>query len=420
MPMEEIILGREQSDLKKFGKRGTAYIGKHLVKAGFDYNLTNPVFLDMAQPHVALIVGKRGSGKSFTMALMAEEVMNLPADVRDSLSVLIVDTMGIFWSMKIANDSALLQLREWGVQPKGFPVQNLVPKGFEQVYKEKHLGFDGAFSLQPSALSAGDWALTFGIQLTEPEGILLQRALKKLEGKKYGLENILKEIEGDKKSGEKERLSLENRFYGAENWGIFSDKDLRIEDIMKPGSVTILDVSLMDWAVRSLFLGFLAREIYSVRISARREEESALIAGEEKRKVPLTWIMVDEAHNFIGSERETASTGPFLTLLRQGRQPGISLVLATQRPNKLHEDAIAQADLVIAHRLTAKPDMEALSGIMQTYLLEDLRKNITDLPKTKGSAVVLDDNSERLFNVQIRMRQSWHAGSTPSALKQKG
>ncbi|HLD42079.1 MAG TPA: DUF87 domain-containing protein, partial [archaeon] len=147
MAVEEIVLGRGQNELKKFGKRGCAYIGKHLVKAGFDYNLTNPVFVDLAQPHVVLIVGKRGSGKSFTMALLAEEVLNLPVEVRESLSVLIVDTMGIFWSMKVANDPALIQLREWGMQPKGFPVQNLVPAGFTEAYKEKHMGFDGAFSL---------------------------------------------------------------------------------------------------------------------------------------------------------------------------------------------------------------------------------------------------------------------------------
>jgi hypothetical protein len=56
---------------------------------------------------------------------------------------------------------------------------------------------------------------------------------------------------------------------------------------------------------------------------------------------------------------------------------------------------------------------------MQTYLLEDIRKSITDLPRTKGSALILDDNSERLFNVQIRPRRSWHAGGSPTALKEK-
>jgi len=41
------------------------------------------------------------------------------------------------------------------------------------------------------------------------------------------------------------------------------------------------------------------------------------------------------------------------------------------------------------------------------------------LPKTKGAALILDDNSERIFNVQIRPRQSWHAGGSPAALKEK-
>jgi len=63
--------------------------------------------------------------------------------------------------------------------------------------------------------------------------------------------------------------------------------------------------------------------------------------------------------------------------------------------------------------------LDALSAIMQTYLLFDIKKSISFLPKTKGSAVILDDNSERLFNVQIRPRISWHAGASPVAIKEK-
>jgi hypothetical protein len=47
----------------------------------------------------------------------------------------------------------------------------------------------------------------------------------------------------------------------------------------------------------------------------------------------------DEIENFIPAKKETAATHDILTLLKQGRQPGISLVLITQRPNKIHEDA---------------------------------------------------------------------------------
>jgi DNA helicase HerA-like ATPase len=128
---------------------------------------------------------------------------------------------------------------------------------------------------------------------------------------------------------------------------------------------------------------------------------------------------MDEAHNFLPAQGETAATHGLIILVTMGRQPGISCVFITQRPNKLHETAIAQADLVISHRLTAKPDLDALSAIMQTYMLEDIRKSITNLPKTKGSALVLDDNSERLFNIQIRPRYSWHAGGSPLAMAEE-
>jgi DNA helicase HerA-like ATPase len=132
----------------------------------------------------------------------------------------------------------------------------------------------------------------------------------------------------------------------------------------------------------------------------------------------MVWIIMDEAHNFVPEGSETAATKDMITLVTQGRQPGISTVFITQRPNKLHETVIAQSDFVIAHRLTAKPDLDALAQIMQTYFLEDIRRSITDLPKSKGAALILD-NSERLFNIQVRPRASWHSGGSPIAIREK-
>jgi hypothetical protein len=74
----------------------------------------------------------------------------------------------------------------------------------------------------------------------------------------------------------------------------------------------------------------------------------------------------------------------------------------------------------LSHRLTARVDIEALRGIMQTYVLEDIQELINTLPRLKGSAIVLDDNSERLYSIQVRPRLSWHAGGSPSAIKPKG
>ena len=47
-------------------------------------------------------------------------------------------------------------------------------------------------------------------------------------------------------------------------------------------------------------------------------------------------------------------------LLREGRQPGISLVLATQQPGQIHKDVMTQSDIVISHRVTSATDLEAL------------------------------------------------------------
>ena len=415
--LENIIVGREPADTQKYGSKGCVFLGKHTVSAGFETNLTNPILVDVAEPHVMLIVGKRGSGKSYSAAVIAEEIMQMPTEIRNQLSVIMIDTAGIFWSMKEPNDQALLLLKKWNLEPKTFDTKNIIPLGLADFYKKNKIDFDDTFAIRPSDLTAGDWALTFGINLLEPLGVLLERIMKKLQGKDFTLDDIIHAIEKDDKSDSKERRALANRFAAGETWGIFSKEATPIEKFLVPGIATVLDVSLQEWNVRNLMLGVLARKLYEARTGARREEEIAFMEGESKRKMPLVWLILDEAHNFAPSESETSATGALLTLVRQGRQPGISTVFITQRPNRLHEDVIAQSDFVLAHRLTAKQDLDALGTVMQACLLEDIRKLISEMPKTKGAGIILDDNSERLFAIQVRPRQSWHAGGTASALK---
>ena len=143
----------------------------------------------------------------------------------------------------------------------------------------------------------------------------------------------------------------------------------------------------------------------------------SFLIGEEKKEVPLVWLFIDEAHEFLPLNGKTVATDALVQLLREGRQPGISLVLATQQPGQIHRDAMTQSDIVIAHRVTAQPDLEALNYIMQSYLLKNIKKYIGDLPDLKGSAIILDDNSERIYPMRIRPRFTWHGGEAPTALK---
>jgi len=77
---------------------------------------------------------------------------------------------------------------------------------------------------------------------------------------------------------------------------------------------------------------------------------------------------------------------------------------------------MTQSDIVISHRVTSQPDLEALNHIMQSYLLESIKKYMDDLPSLKGSAIVLDDNSERIYPIRIRPRFTWHGGEAPTSI----
>jgi hypothetical protein len=424
--VEKIIVGRDKPDLQKYGDKGTVFIGKHVVGQGEDAHLTNPVYMDVSGPHILLVCGKRGSGKSYSAGVVAEEMTALPQDIKKNLSVLMVDTMGIYWSMKRPNDKDAEILSKWGLKPKAMDMQFFIPKGHAEEYKKAGVDFDFPFTLPCGEVSSTDWIVSFGFSSMDDYGLLTERVIKRIQknNKAYSIRDIIKGIEEDTKADKKVRDALVSRFMSAEGWGIFEEKGTPIERFFSPGRISVIDISHyvrsgLGWSVRSMVIGLFARKVFQARLMARKSEELEVITGEKKKRIPLIWMMMDEAHQFVPSQGVTAATEPMLTLVKEGREPGISLLLITQIPNKLHPDVLAQSDLVISHRLTSDSDMKALQGIMQSYAQEDIKTYINQLPKTKGAAVVLDDNSERIFPIQIRPRLSWHAGGSPKAITER-
>lgn len=410
--MPEIVVGRDEEDLKKYGSDGTIYIGKHLVGTGEEAHLTTPVLLDVLRPHIICLTGKRGSGKSFSIGVLAEEIHKLPEKIRDNLSVLIIDTQGIFWTMKSPNEKELTLLKEWGLRPQGFPAYVYIPEGQEKIFSNGGVDYDATFSLHPSEFTAEDWLNVFGLNVNELLGTLLQRAFKKLRGR-YHIDDIITAIKSQE-GFSTEKLALENYFEAAKLWGIFGES--KMPSVLEQGKITIIDVSLTPQNVRALLISLVCKKVLEERVLARRQEELAEIELSAMKRTPMPWILIDESHNFLPNDGVTAATDVLTRIVKEGRQPGITLVLATQRPEKLHPDALAQCDLIISHQLTAKADIDALRSIMQTYMLYDIGKYISELPKLKGVAIILDDNSERIYKIRVRTRQSWHAGASPVAI----
>src|SRR3989339_1238178 len=119
----DVIIGRSKKDVEKFGKEGTILLGKQYIKMGQTTSLSNPVYMDVAGSHVVFVVGKRGSGKSYSLGAIAEGLSDLPLEIKQNLSILLLDTMGIYWTMKYPNFQDADMVRSWGFEPKALDVK---------------------------------------------------------------------------------------------------------------------------------------------------------------------------------------------------------------------------------------------------------------------------------------------------------
>ena len=430
----DIIIGRDKSDKENFQDRGLVFVGKGYVKMGQYTSLSNKILMDVARSHVILIAGKRGSGKSYTLGVITEELASLPKEVSQNIGSLIFDTMGIYWTMKFANEKDKTLLREWKLEPKNLPVKVFVPFGHFDFYLEKGIAVDEKFALDVSELSSEDWVTTFGLDMVNPISVLIQRAVNQLRNQEnFEIKDIILNLEKDEKNPIEIKNAAIGLFEAADMWGIFAkgqDRPTKVMDLISGGRTTVLDLSVYNsvgaFNVRALVISLVSRKIFKERMSARKKEEVKAVSGGlkfssemEKKEYPLVWLFIDEAHEFLPSKEKTVATDSLIQLLREGRQPGISIVLATQQPGKIHQDVMTQSDIVIAHRVTSHPDLEALNHIMQSYLLDSIKKYMDDLPGLKGSAIILDDNSERIYPMRIRPRFTWHGGEAPTSVSKK-
>jgi len=428
----DIKIGRNLADKKAFGDEGFVFLGKSYVKMGNYSSLSNNIFMDVARNHVVLVAGKRGSGKSYTLGVIAEELSGLKKEISQNIASLIFDTMGIFWTMKFTNEKDKELLYDWKLSTKNLPTRIFVPFGHYDNYIEKGIPVDEKFALNPMELDAEDWIITFGLSIINPVAVLIERAINNLKKEEsFTIKDVIREIESDDKSSNEIKNAAVSLFQAAETWGIFSEKTknaTKIGDLISGGTTSILDLSVYNsigaFNVRALVIGLLSKKIFNQRMNARKKEEVKAVSSsfsmtgfEEKKETPLVWIFIDEAHEFLPLNGKTAATDALIQLLREGRQPGISLVLATQQPGQIHRDVMTQSDIVISHRVTSQPDLEALNYIMQSYLLESIKKYMDDLPDLKGSAIILDDNSERIYPMRIRPRFTWHGGEAPTAIR---
>ncbi|AKB26887.1 Bipolar DNA helicase [Methanosarcina siciliae T4/M] len=407
------VLGNEENN-----GEGLLFLGNYMA---LDHSRGAAVYLDALKPHAVLICGKRGYGKSYTMGCMLEELAFLHPAIKGKLASLIIDTMGIFWTMSYPNASETGRLKNWGLAPKGLETEVFVPAGKVEAYRKRNIEVK-PFSISIRDLSGSQWCRVLKIEEVSPLGILLVRTIESLreKGHHYSFEDIISEIFLDTRSDPTTKGAAENYFRAVKAWGLFSKEGTSLSELISGGRTTVLDVSpLENENVCAAAVSILAGRFYAERLEARRSYEKKQMGEKpEGKEFPMVWLFIDEAHIFVPAGRESLASEMLINrCLRQGRQPGLSLVLATQRPASLQPDVVSQSDLLICHRLTSSDDILALESSRPLYMQESLRTYLKKMGSEKGAALIVDDHSESVHMVRIRPRRSWHGGGEPSALE---
>jgi len=306
------------------------------------------VGVDLDRPHVVLIVGKRGSGKSYTMGVLAEELARA-AGVRPILG----DTMATFASLAAASDLA------------GRTVEPTVPAG---------------------TLSPPEWCELVGVDPERPAGSLVWRVARECETLRGMLDAV-----ADADAARATRRAASNHLRLARSWDVFRPGEPRWP---ADGGCARLDLAGRDRPAANAVVAGIAGRTYDRCL--------ADAAG------PLPWLLLDEAHVFFDGVAATA----LRRLLTRGRDPGVSLVVATQRPDALPPVAISQADLLVVHRLSGRADRQALVDARPAILSEAIDDR---LPTAVGEALVIDDATETAHTITVRERDTPHDGESPRA-----
>lgn len=333
---------------------GTKPVGELGTYRALDGSRGAPLYLDLNSPHAMLVVGKRGYGKSYTLGVVAEELART-----DAIAPIVLDPMGAF---------------------EGFGEETTADIPADVWTRP---------TVTPDSLDPRSWCALVGLSPTDAAGALVWQAAQRASTLDGMCEQI-RETDADRA----DRRAATNHLGMAERWGIFdAAQGLDAQRLAGP-EVSVLDLSgLADGPMNAVVRG-VAESLYQARVS------------EDIERVP--WLLIDEAHTFFQGVAQSALE----RILTRGRAPGLSTVLATQRPGAVSEVGLSQSDLLLAHRLTAQSDVDALKLAQPTYMNESIEEQ---MPTKTGDVIIVDDSTETVHAAQIRERETTHGGGSATA-----
>lgn len=418
------------------------------------------ILLDGSENFVALQVGKRGSGKSYGMGSIlegfaTEDGSQIGRHERER-GVLLIDPLDIHWTavepLKPEGPDGLVEqyqiLEEWGgldVEP--IQVRAFIPAGF--AWDEDHPRFL-SYQLPVSELTAGDWAELLDCDLVkEPRGRLVDEVYRKVT--RLGWTNDGNHV------APKEEYTIQDLIQCAENddeiLDFFHSETIRsvvqpfrnyaamplfdtmtgtpLTTLITEGTLSILCLGRLPASIRTVLMTVIVRKLredrmYASQISRRlaledmSDERREELENELDNHVPRTILGIDEAQILIPSKTSSSARKELESYVLEGRNYGLSLWMATQRPKgAISAAASSQIDTFIVHRLSVKEDIDAMCNLLQSAVPDSIRLQgrELDLPGLirsldVGQAVFssAESNAERLVVGTVRPRMTAHGG----------
>ena len=416
------------------------------------------VRFEVGHPHVIAIFGKRGSGKSYTMGSMlegycTEQPQSSISSIRRDTGVLLLDTLGIFqWTdigLSDAADSEVLRRqrdtwRGWSLTPDRLDVQVWIPKGTRS---EQTPASHKEFTIRTADFGADDWGYLLNLDIYQDRmGQLLSDAYIKVvvEGWQgegghrepkslYSLKDLVDCVRMDSEldatyQAETRRGVMQQLSTFARN-PLFESAGTALTELMAPGRMNVLVMNHISVPLRLVILSALTRRLMDERMRASETEKNLLIRrdlGPAERQrledsvrqaVPRTLVALDEAQNVLPSERKTAAGEMLVRFVREGRNYGLSFMVATQQPLALDSRILAQVDTLIAHKLTVQSDIDYISRNLKSNMPDEVMSGGKALSFMElirglevGQALVSNTEADRSLLVEIRPRVSVHGG----------
>jgi uncharacterized protein len=378
-----------------------------------------PLYFDGSDNFVVFEVGKRGSGKSYGMGSLLEAFATGEASKisrhRERRAVVLLDPLDVHWTaltpLSSHGPEGLKRqhgvLDRWGgLSAEPINVKVFVPAGHDMAFDPPEF-MD--YRLPVSSLTAGDWALLIDADLiAEPRGRLIDEAYRKVTElgwgtaqpraakSVYAIDDLIDCIENDSDiSGfyaPDTRRSVVQPLRALARMPLFdSALGTPLTDLAREGQLSILSLGRLSDDLRTVLTSVIVRKLKSDRMIASQikrrlafmqlsDQERTTMESELKNHVPRTILAIDEAQIVLPARGSSIARRAVEAFVLEGRNYGLSLWLATQRPKGAISDAaISQIDTFIIHRLSVAEDITAVCGLLQNAQPEHIRLNGREL-----------------------------------------